>query len=111
MAELNYTKGEWGKTQLEKDLRNILREFYGQMKELQKSNQPEFNRGLDGICTYDEAIEKILKRTATLDLYEALKGLCPCQRPIPSGDPTFEWAISERAMAIVRKALAKAEGK
>ena len=59
--------------QLKLDLRTILREFYGQMLETQKTEQPEFNKGLDTLCNYDEAIEKILKRTSAPDLYEVSK--------------------------------------
>lgn len=45
------------------------------------------------------------------DLYEACKGLSPCQRPINGAEVCFEWAVSEKAMKVVREALAKAEGK
>ena len=52
---------------------------------------------------------KKLNPDALVDLYEALKGLCPCQRPVRGGEIPFEWAISEKAMKKVRLALAKAE--
>lgn len=43
------------------------------------------------------------------DLSEALKGLSPCQRPINGAEICFEWAISEKAMKVVRQALAKVD--
>ena len=44
-------------------------------------------------------------------MYEALKGLAPCQRPVPNGETPYEWAISEKAMVKVRQATAAVEGK
>jgi len=49
--------------------------------------------------------------TSAPDLYKALKGLHPCQRPIKGAEVCFEWAISEKEMKTIREALAKAEGK
>ena len=72
---MEYIKGEpnpLGKTPLEQDLRKILREFYDRMKDIHHPSQPVFNKGLGGICTYDEAIEKIIQRTAFKAMYEAL---------------------------------------
>ncbi len=98
-------KGDWGDTKLKVDLRNILREFCGQMKDLQKTDQPEFNKGLDGICIYDEAIIKILERTAVVDMQEALKEITELA---PRDKLKLPYAI--QAVEIADKALAKAEG-
>ncbi len=90
---MEHTKGE-----LKIDLRDILREFYGQMKELQKFKyQSEFNKGLDVICTYDEAIKKVLERTAAPALYEALKSLLwdLRQRAIPNDLTEFEQVLAK----------------
>ena len=105
-------KGKWGDTKLKVDLRNILRKFYGQMKELQKTDQPEFNKGLDGICAYDEAIEAILDRTGAPDLYEglkdALKEIC---RMCVRLNPQHENCTACEEMERSRQPLLKAEGK
>ncbi len=60
---------------------------------------------------YIESGRVILNPDALEDLYEALEGLAPCMRLVPGGETPYEWAVSERAMIAVRKALLKAEVK
>ncbi len=55
---------------LKEDLREILRKLVNNVIEVKsRKDQPAFNQGLDIICDYDEAIEKILERTPKM--YEA----------------------------------------
>ncbi len=67
----------------------------------QTKNESEGQTGCEACIKKDEIIPK---------LYEALKELAPCMRPVPEGETPYEWAISERAMKVVRKALALARG-
>lgn len=106
MAELNYTRGEWAKTKLEKDLRDILLELVKNIAEVrERKDQPEFNKGLDIFCEYEEAIQKILDKTASPSLYKACKDALNMLDAINDIYPT------PKTQAVLKEALAKVEGK
>ena len=43
------------------------------------------------------------------ELLAAARGLHPCMRPL-RGETPYEWAVSERTMAVMRKVLSKIDG-
>lgn len=64
---MNYTD------KMKTELRPILTELVSRINEIkQRKDQPTLNKGLDAICDYDEAIEKILNKTAAPDMYNVL---------------------------------------
>lgn len=65
---MKYTKGE-----LAQWLRAELVDLVNDIAKVRKSDMPEFNQGIDIICAYDTKVEKILKKLAVQELYEALK--------------------------------------
>jgi hypothetical protein len=82
------------------DLRIILYTLVKNLTELrERKDQPEFNKGLDAICDYDEAIEKILDRTGAPRLYEALKALVEYHKRTGSAIPCLADAL--QALALV----------
>lgn len=109
---MKHTAGE-GESQLEKDLRNILRELVHRLAEIrERKDQPEFNKGLDAICDEDEAIEKILKRTAAPELLGACKigaKLAEALLRITGYVSDFDLNVKE-AKTTIEQAISKAEG-
>jgi hypothetical protein len=104
--EMNYTKGEW-MAQLESDIQEILRQLVKNLSEIKsRPNTPDFNKGLDAVCDYDEAVEKILQRTAAPDMYGALKGLV--RMGILEEFPRYTGRLY---LEGIQNILAKAEGK
>ena len=53
---------------------------------------------------------RVINHNQVLEMYEALKGLNPCMRPVPGGETPYEWVISEKAMAEARRILSEIEG-
>ena len=101
-------KGFIIKTILEDDIRIILKELVRRVDEVKsRKDQPDFSKGLDIFCDYEEAVTKILDRTAALELYEELKKALRFIEGYALDEPL----PAKLELRPLREALTKAEGK
>lgn len=98
---MGYTKenlAEW--------LNQELADLINDVRQIDKSDMPIFNKGLEVKCAVDAKIAKILKKMPAPDLYEALKAFDKYLEMTYPENMKQKW----HATTLMEKAIAKVEG-